>query len=319
MTPVSETVYRTGSTNSANDPQAPSGALNTQIRATGMAHGSTTEMSNNAAIEARAEAFVRARLAAIALPAYPGAVPATLAEAYAIQDHAIRLWPDTLSGWKVGRINAPWDGALGCDRLVGPIFSRQVVQAEGGSVEGLVFGGGFGAVEGEVIIVAGADAPAGKLDWSLEEAAEIAGPVLIGAEVASSPFPGINDLGPLVTISDFGNHNGLILGPALDNPGQSGTSGALFRTLIDGIEAGRATPSAIPGGPLESFRALLEIVARRGLPLRRGMYVSTGAVTGVHPAHAGQTATIEVDGRAIINLNMKVAMPATGSGGPNGS
>ncbi|MFN4025732.1 MAG: 2-keto-4-pentenoate hydratase [Hyphomonas sp.] len=276
-------------------------------------------MSNIAAIEARAEAFVRARLAALALPGYPGAAPVTLAEAYAIQDHAIRLWPDTLSGWKVGRINAPWDSALGCDRLVGPIFSRQVAQAGPGPAEGLVFKGGFGAVEGEVIIVAGADAPDGKLDWSLEEAAEIAGSVLIGAEIASSPFPGINDDGPLVTISDFGNHNGLILGPAMDNPGQSGTSGALFRTLIDGIEAGRATPAAIPGGPLESFRALLEIVARRGLPLRKGMYVSTGAVTGVHPAHAGQTATIEVDGREIIHLSLKSAAPAQAAGWPGGS
>lgn len=275
-----------------------------------MAHGSTTEMSNAAAIEARAEAFVRARLAAAALPAYPGALPASLAEAYAIQDHAIGLWPDQLAGWKVGRINPPWDSALGCDRLVGPIFSRQVVQAGADPVSALVFEGGFGAVEGEVIIVAAADAPDGKLDWSLEDAAEIAGPVLIGAEIASSPFPGINDLGPLVTISDFGNHNGLILGPALDSSGQSGTISARFRTLVDGLEAGRATPAAIPGGPLESFRALLEIVARRGLPLRKGMYVSTGAVTGVHPAGPGQTAVIEVNGRETIYLSLKPATPA---------
>lgn len=266
-------------------------------------------MSNFAAINARAEAFVRARLAAVALPAYPGAVPETLAEAYAIQDCAVRLWPDRLAGWKVGRINPPWDSALGCDRLVGPVFSRQVAPAQAGAADGFVFEGGFGAVEGEVIIVAGADAPADKIDWSLEDAAKISGSVLIGAEVASSPFPGINDLGPLVTISDFGNHNGLILGPPLDKPGQSGTSGALFRTLVDGIEAGQATPAAIPGGPLESFRALLEIVARRGLPLRKGMYVSTGAVTGVHPVRAGQTAVIEVDGRAIISLKMNSAQP----------
>lgn len=274
-----------------------------------MAHGNTTEASNDTTIAARAEAFVRARLAAAALPAYPGAMPETLAEAYAIQDYAIHLWPDTLVGWKVGRINPPWDTAFGGDRLVGPIFSRQVAEAQGGAAQGFVFAGGFGAVEGEVILVAGADAPEDKLDWSLEEAREMVGSVLIGAEIASSPFPGINDHGPLVTISDFGNHNGLILGQAMDTSGQTGTDGPLFRTLIDGAEAGRATPAAIPGGPIESFRALLEIVARRGRPVRRGMYISTGAVTGVHPVQIGQSVVIEVAGREALNLNMQEARP----------
>lgn len=288
---------------------APAGARAQENGLSGMAHGSTTEVSNTTDMDVRAQAFVRARLAAKALPAYPGALPATLAEAYAIQDQAIRLWPGRIAGWKVGRINPPWDNILGTDRLAGPIFTDQVVTATGtGPVDAFVLEGGFGAVEGEIILVCGEDAPEQKTSWSLEEAAEMVGSALIGAEIASSPFAEINDHGPLVTISDFGNNNGLILGQALENWRQADW---LFRTRIDGASVGTGKPDSIPGGPLESLRALLEITASRGLPLRRGMYVSTGAVTGVHQIQAGQTAAIEVDGRTPIHLRLLPARPVS--------
>src|SRR3546814_7772641 len=58
-------------------------------------------------------------------------------------------------------------------------------------------------------------------DWSsdvcssdLEATAHI-DMVHLGIEIASSPLPTINDLGPTVTISDFGNNNGLVIGPAI--------------------------------------------------------------------------------------------------------
>jgi len=54
-----------------------------------------------------ARSFVEARLDARALPAYPGELPTTLADGYAIQELAIGLYPDTIVGWKVGRIPPP--------------------------------------------------------------------------------------------------------------------------------------------------------------------------------------------------------------------
>lgn len=274
-----------------------------------MAHGNTTEVSNLAAADARADAFVRARLAAAPLPTYPGTMPTGLAEAYAVQNRAIDLWPDSIAGWKVGRINPPWDTRLGTDRLVGPIFSSQVLKAGTSPVDCHIFAEGFGAVEGEVIIETASDAPADKLKWTLEEAASLAGIAYSGAEIASSCFPGINDHGPLVTISDFGNNNGLIVGEEIPSWRNAQPSDWKFRTLIDGNEVGRADASSIPGGPLESFRQLLEICAARGLPLRKGMLVSTGAVTGVHDATPGQSASVEFDGLETIYLRLLSAHP----------
>src|SRR5215831_4287557 len=81
-----------------------------------------------------AQQFVRARLRAEALTAFPGEVPPTLEDAYATQDGAIALWPDRVAGWKVGRIDPPWSDRLGETRLVGPVFERGVHPATAGQV-----------------------------------------------------------------------------------------------------------------------------------------------------------------------------------------
>lgn len=261
-------------------------------------------------LDPRAGAFTRARAAGRILPVYPGPEPASLEEAYAVQDSAIALWPDRLSGWKVGRINPPWDGRLGTDRLIGPIFERTIRRDNPPVFDMPGFDGGFIAVEGECVVILGADAPADRLDWTLEDARQLVGSVRLGVEVASSPFPGINDLGPLVTISDFGNNMGLIIGPEI--PGWQGFEIAdwRFETRVDGASVGAATPASIPGGPLESLRACLEIAARRGRPLAAGACVSTGAVTGVHAVVVGQTAVIDLAGVGALACRFVAALPA---------
>lgn len=247
--------------------------------------------------EAIAAAFVGARLEARALPTYPGPAPSSLDAAYRIQDEAIRAWPDALAGWKVGRITGAAQIRFGTDRLAGPIFRDFIARAAAGeAASAKVFEGGFAAVEGEFVIMLGADAPAEKTGWTTEEAADMIGAVRVGIEIASSPFPGVNELGPLVTISDFGNNAGLILGPELPRWREFDLSKWRCETFIDGESVGANTAAAIPGGPVESLRFLLEVAARRGLPLKEGMAVSTGAVTGVHDVRIGQAARMVFTG-----------------------
>ena len=79
-------------------------------------------------------------------------------------------------------------------------------------VERPVFDGGFAAVEAELVIRVGADAPADKTDWTIDEAHRFVGELCIGIEVASSPLATLNDLGPGAVISDFGNNWGIVVG-----------------------------------------------------------------------------------------------------------
>src|SRR6185437_8707281 len=164
-------------------------------------HGQTPAPDDAAAI---AHAFTTARRGGQALPGFPGLVPPDLVAAYQVQDLAIASWDDQVVGWKVGYIAAERRDASGDDRLLGPVFSRQLKNATGGTVDIPVFVGGFGAVEAEYVLELLEDAPAAQLHWTPEQAEALPARLYIGVEVASSPLATINELGPRVVVSDFG-------------------------------------------------------------------------------------------------------------------
>ncbi len=254
-----------------------------------------------------AEKFVAARRAGAALPEYPGAVPQGLESAYAIQEAAIARFGGVISGWKVGRIHPPLSLELGTDRLAGPIFASSVQQANGHAVAGKIFEGGFGAAEAEFLIRLGEGVDPGKTSYSLDEAAAHIDAVFVGLEIASSPFPGINTLGPLVTISDFGNNNGVIIGAAIADWARSGFADWNVSLSIDGIEAGTGTAAAFPDGAIGSVRFLLENLASRGIAVPAGTWVSSGAVTGVHVVHVGQQVKASFGGQFSVDCTIEAA------------
>lgn len=260
-----------------------------------------------------ARRLVRARLQATALPDYPGALPPTLDAGYASQDAAIAMWPTPVAGWKVGRIPDAWLARMGEERLVGPIFEDAVQQALPDDAAGFaVIDAGFAAVEAEFVFRLGADAPPGKTAWTDDEALALVEILLVGVELAGSPLPRINDLGPAVVVSDFGNNAGLILGPPV--PEWRRMLGTLEQdlrceTAIDGEVVGSGRASDIAGGLVAALRFALARCARRGMPLRAGQVVSTGAATGIHDIRAGQQAQVSFDGIGEISVVAVLAMP----------
>jgi 2-keto-4-pentenoate hydratase len=251
--------------------------------------GPTARQESAASPLAIAEAFVAARRAARALPGFPGEVPVTLDQGYAVQEQAIGLWGGEIVGWKVGKIPDDLVGPLGQTRVTGPIFRESFWLADAaGRTPVPVFVGGFAAVEAEFVYELLEAAPAGKLDWTLAEAEALKGQMRIGMEMAGSPLATINELGPTVVAADFGNNNGLILGGLLAGWGEFADAAYLCEAFVDGERVGRGSAATIPGGPMESVRFLLEHTARRGRPLRAGQLISTGAATGIHDIGAGQ-------------------------------
>jgi len=249
--------------------------------------------------EAIAEDFVRARLGAQSLLDFPGTIPATLNTAYAYQDRAIALWPDNLAGWKVGRIGPPWLERVGEDRLVGPIFRRGIRLAPPGAlVEFPVFEGGYAAVEAEFVVRLAADADPDKIHWSVAEATQLISGLHVGIEAAGSPLAAINDLGPTVVVSDFGNNAGLLLGPAIPDWRNRRLESLTCETFIDEERVGRGGAASLPGGLLEAVAFALGRCARRGLPMKAGYVISTGAATGIHEISIGQSARVKFDGVA---------------------
>lgn len=249
-----------------------------------------------------AASLVSARRDARGLAEYPGDIPEDLASAYEIQDRAIELWNDTIGGWKVGRIPPAVEDRFGCDRLAGPIFATTILRSGNGAVPAMpVYADGGAAVEAEFVAIIRDDAPGDKLEWSRSEADAMIDELHIGLEIASSPLTGINDRGPAVVVSDFGNNLGLIVGPAIGDWRERDVESLTCATYIDGELVGKGGAFGLTGGVTRSVQFILELAARRGMPLRAGQVIATGQTTGIHD----------------VVLSQEVRMPF-GDGGSDG-
>jgi len=256
--------------------------------------------------------FLSARRAAGGLADYPGDFPTTLDEAYKVQDAAIAAWGKKVIGWKVGRINPPLEEHFGSQRLTGPIFDSEILAGDGHVPEMPVFDKGFAAGESEFLLRIGRTPPEGQEHFTLEEAADLIDAVHVGIEIASSPLGRINELGPIAVISDFGNNNGLVIGPQIPDWRSSGFEQWPVTIRIDGAVVGSGTASQFPNGAIGAARFLFELMAKRGIRLEPGQWISSGAVGGVHDAAAGETVEACFDDRYTIRCKLKAARPEQG-------
>jgi 2-keto-4-pentenoate hydratase len=241
-----------------------------------------------------ASQFVQARLEGVSVPGYPGGVlPQSMADGYAVQDLAIDQWPDELVGWKVGLVPPQHRERLKAERLAGCIFAKRVWNAGAEPTPFRAIEGGFCAVEAEFIVRMGKDAPADKTEWTAEEAADYVGELILGVEIAGSPLATINALGPPIVASDFGNNDGQILGPVLENWREIAWEDMPAETFVNGVSVGKGGAASIPGSPLAAMAFLLGLAASRGRPLKKSMLITTGASTGIHDVAAGDVARID--------------------------
>lgn len=254
-----------------------------------------------------ADRFLRARRSAGGLHEYPGNLPQSLEEAYKVQDAAMASWNRPIIGWKVGRVPAPLIAKYGADRLTGPIFESR--PANGDDLVMPVFQLGFAASEAEFLLRIGRAPDPLKNTYSLDETREHIDAVHVGIEIASSPLRTINSLGPVAVISDFGNNNGLVIGPAIEEWQSSGFEDWIVTTKIDGREVGAGAASGFPSGAIGAAKFLLELMAARGIALRPGQWISSGAVTGVHDARPGQRVEADFGGRFSVVCGLVPAQP----------
>jgi 2-keto-4-pentenoate hydratase len=262
-----------------------------------------------AGLDAIARSFVDARRSGASLPDFPGEIPEDLVTAYRVQDLAIARWDDAVVGWKVGFIAPERRDGSGDERLLGPVFSRHLWNATGGINDIPVFSGagGFAAVEAEYVLQLQADAPADKLEWTPEEAAALPARMFIGVEVASSPLATINQLGPRVVVSDFGNNNGLVLAAEIPDWTALDESQLRASTEIDGEVVGTGGAGNLPGGLRAAYAFALSRSARRGRPLKKGELIATGNATGIHDIAVGQQAVIRFEGHGDISCKAVAA------------
>ena len=122
-----------------------------------------------------------------------------------------------------------------------------------------MFAQGFAAIEAEFVFQLSRDAPANVIEWTSETARRLVKTLFIGIEIASSPLQNINDFGPAVVASDFGNNAGLLLGTEVPDWQSRALESLNCETHIDGAVVGRGNAARGQRWPAggAGFRAAL--------------------------------------------------------------
>ena len=254
--------------------------------------------------------LVEARLNAEALPDFPGILPATLESAYAIQSASITRWPDEVAGWKIGMLPEADRSRLSAERLAGPIYKSTIHTIQPGSSRSMpIYVGGFAAVEAEFVLELGVEVQPSDNNISDEQLTDMVSAMYVGAEIASSPMAAINKLGPTCVVCDFGNNAGLLVGPEI--PDWSSRSLESLRAIVtvDDVVVGNATADAIPGGPLQALKFLVELCSTCGLALPRGTLVSTGATTGIHDVTVDSKSRVDFGDLGYFDVEFEAMSP----------
>ena len=90
-----------------------------------------------------------------------------------------------------------------------------------------------------------------------------------------------------MTVSDHGNNAGLVLGPQVTSERWGELRSIEVETRVGEEVVGRASVATMLDGPLGAVRFLLGNLAERGIEPQAGWWISSGAITGVHPIRPG--------------------------------
>lgn len=192
----------------------------------------------------------------------PALVPQNNADAFALQDTIIsRL--GAVAGWKVAAGSGP-------EPMCAPLPASRYF-ADGAQLDGVKHR--FVLVEVEVAVTLGADLGASASRADVEAAIASLHPVL---EFVGSPFVDRAAQSRNLLNGDLQSNGAVVVGPAV-SLGHEGLATQVTRLLLDGAVAHEVEKGASWDDTVAALVYLAGHAAGRGLPLKKGHVVITGA------------------------------------------
>lgn len=215
----------------------------------------------------------------------PGLLPTDIETAYLVQtETALALGP--VGGWKVQPF--PEHG----EPMASPILRRDVL-ADGASLE--LSRMPDPGIEAEIAVTLKRDLPAAGGGYGVEEIRDAVGSIHLAIEVITSRFLDRSHMKTLAGIADLQNNAAVVLGQARSAETWTELGSQSIALLVDGTEIARVDGGPSTDNALRSLAWLANHTAGRGLPLRAGDVVITGARIGALPLR-GERVTIEAQG-----------------------
>jgi 2-oxo-hept-3-ene-1,7-dioate hydratase len=214
-------------------------------------------------------------------------VPADTGEAYRVAGMVAQELGWRIGGWKIAAMKEEMQRALRTDR---PMYGRVYAQFIRPSPATFKWSALLRPLpEVEYAAILGRDLPPRAQPYSQDEVAEAVASVHPGMEIAECRFAQDDNFPPVTAILADGSGSGsIVYGPAIADWRSCDVAGQEVVLRINGVERRRGTARAAIEHPLVPVTWLANELSRTGVGMKAGELVSTGTLTGMLVARAGE-------------------------------
>lgn len=214
----------------------------------------------------------------------PEFLPADAAMAYKVDARVEELLNWEPLGWKIAATTPAMRKFLESDSPIRGRTYRRFVHRSPAVLKMSEVNGPM--VECEFFMTLSKDLPLRETDWSREEVRAAIGEVHAGIEVAETRFTTGQWHGAMALIADGSSSGRYVFGDAM--PFAPDALGDIEVVLhVNGVPEQRGVGADVLGNPIEAALWLANDLRRLGRGLSKGEVISTGSITGVYHAKAG--------------------------------
>ena len=215
----------------------------------------------------------------------PKHTPDSLMDAYAIQDQVVKYLGGEPEGWKIGCTNMVAQEQLGVDEpFRGRVLKKAVFKSPATVSAGDTM---MRVIETELAFRLGAGLPKTNAPYTRETVEPAIEALVPSLEIVDSVWEDWETVGALHLIADNACHAGLVLGQEFHNWRDVDLAEFEVSVSLNGDTPLEGKGGNALGHPLNGIAWLANDLASLGRELKAGEIVSTGVLTGLIFANAG--------------------------------
>lgn len=233
----------------------------------------------------------------------PGLRPRDFDEGYQIQDKLVDLASEPVAGWKIGCTNIEAQKRIGTSEpIAGRLLISQVFRSPA-RISGRKFF--VRIVEAEFSFKLGEDLRATAAPFSAAHVRSAVQHLCPAIEVADSRFRDRTKVGAASLIADNANEGIFVLGDCTKDWNDLDLATHPVVLSANGIMFDRRSGANVLGHPINALTWLANDRAKRGGDLLAGQIITTGTITKVYLAKAGDLVEAEFGALGTVRLEFQ--------------